>query len=74
MQNNFLRLVGNYPRFTLVKKIHEELKIETIEALVRRLTRNFFIRTESSRNVLLEILNYENKKYKHKRIKHILFN
>ena len=73
LQNKFLRLIGNYPRYTWINKMHVELKIEFIKSYIIKLTKNFFDQIEKSNNVINE-LNYINIKYKHRRIKHVILN
>ena len=62
LQNKFLRFVRKYPRYAAVKQMYEELNIEIIVSLVRRLIINFYIRIDATANILFENLNYEDKK------------
>ena len=73
VQNKFLRIIGNYRRYKYIKDIHDELNIEYIRSHIILLSKNFFTRLEKTSNKLLQDINYENIKFKHKRIKHILY-
>lgn len=78
VQNKCLRIIGKYPRWTLIEKMHTDLGIPPIKEFVHKLTKNFFNKCAFNDNNLikelgnysLQTLNY--KKYKHKRTKHVL--
>lgn len=72
LQNKFLRLVGNYPRYTPIHQLHDELKIEYISAYVKHITKRFYSSKNVCENSLLDDLQYTNLHYKHKRLKHNL--
>lgn len=80
VQNKCLRIIGNYPRYTKITQMHKDLQIHTIEEFILKLTTNFFSQCSINNNELinsignytLDNLNSKYKKYKHKRIKHIL--
>ena len=72
LQNKFLRVVGNYPRYTPITKNHNDLKIEMIKNYKKNYESKFFKRGVVLENSLLNDLNYNVANYKHKRIKHRL--
>lgn len=71
-QNKFLRLAGNYPRYTPIKQMHENLKIETISEFVNCTAKRFYSSENVCNNILLQDLNYNDLHYRHKRIRHNL--
>lgn len=73
-QNRFLRLAGNYPRYTYVHDIHVSLNIETIREFVNRITLKYFRKAASHQNELLRNVIYEKANYKHKRVMHSIYN
>ena len=73
IQNKFLRMIGNYPRYKFLIDMHNELGIEYIKNYIIKLTRKFFSQIEETTNVALHEINYANIKYKHKRIKYALY-
>lgn len=78
LQNKCLRIVGQFPRWTPIKTIHETLEIPTIDEFIKTLTEKFFEKCTFNENNLINNLgNYtlsdlKYKKYKHRRTKHIL--
>ena len=72
VQNKFLRIIGNYPRYTFLNVMHSELNIEFIKTHIFKLAKKFFTDIENSANVALHEINYDKNKFKHKRIKHII--
>lgn len=69
IQNKFLRIIGNYRRFTQIETMHRELKIEPIKDYMKTIVKNYFERVNSHRNKLVRNIIYDTKvKYKHKRI------
>lgn len=78
IQNRCLRIIGQYPRWTLISKMHKDLNIELIENKVFNLSKKFFDNCNISSNPLISeigvytLTSFHYKKYKHKRIKHIL--
>ena len=72
-QNKFLRIIGQFRKFTPVFIMHEQLNIENISDSIHKLTSNYFLRIEHHENKLVKNIVYDkNRKYKHKRIMHIL--
>ena len=71
-QNKFLRLAGNYRRFTEINHIHNELKMEMIFEYVKRVTTKYFENITDHENFLMRNLveNYG----KRKSIRYILSN
>ena len=56
IQNKFLRIIGNYRRFTQIETMHRELNIEPIKDYIKTIVKNYFERVNSHRNNWLEIL------------------
>lgn len=79
-QNKCLRVIGNFPRATPIHILHQTLNILPMQEYIHNLTSTFFTKCISHSNPLIkEIGNYTltelthtYKKYKHKRIKHLL--
>lgn len=72
-QNKFLRIIGNYRKFSLVSTMHNELNIEYINEYIHVLSSNYFRRIEMHQNALVRNICYDkSKKYRHKRIMHIV--
>ena len=53
IQNKFLRIIGNYRKFTPINCMHEELRIEYIENYILTIVRNYFNRLENHSNRLV---------------------
>jgi hypothetical protein len=68
-QNKFLRIIGNFRKFTPISVIHEETKMEYIYECMNRNVHKYFKAIESHKNNLVRNILYDNTvKYKHKRI------
>lgn len=78
VQNKCLRVIGNFSRSTSINVIHEKLNVEYIKDFIICLTQKFCAKTENSQDIFVRsITNYSRdslayKRYKHKRLKHIL--
>lgn len=72
-QNKFLRLVGNYRKWSMISVIHSELNIEYIQDFIQKMTVKYFDRIDNHVNNLILDIKYDTSiKYKHKRIMHAL--
>ena len=68
-QNKFLRIIGNYPRYTKITKIHDELGIETVHEYIMNLSKKYYAKIKNHNNPLVKNIVYnKNSKYIHKRI------
>lgn len=74
VQNKFLRLIGNYRRYTQIKEMHKELEIEYVRNYIKKLSIDYFNKIGQHTNKLVKNINYVNKKYKHKRLMEVLYN
>lgn len=73
VQNKFLRIIGQYRRFSLISQMHKDLKVEYIKDYIHKLTVNYFNRIKSHPNALVRNILYDTKeKYKHKRVMHVI--
>ena len=80
-QSECLRVIGNFPRRTLIPSLHTTLNVTPIRLFIYHLTANFFDRCPAHPNPLvrsignysLAYLRHQYKKYIHKRPKHIFF-
>ena len=73
VQNKFLRIIGNYRRYTLISCMHEEMKVEYISKCIYNYSAKYFAKLDSHPNELVRNISYDtNLRYKHKRIMHIL--
>jgi len=80
LQSKCLRVIGNYPRRTLITHLHTALNLEPIREFIYRLTDKIFCSCPTHPNPLVrEIGNYtlpdlhrHYGKYIHKRTKHLL--
>ena len=79
-QSKCLRIIGNYPRRTRIRRLHTTLNVTPIRDFIYHLTANFFDRCPAHPNpIVRSIGNYsladllhQYKKYIHKHPKHIL--
>ena len=75
VQNKFLRTIGDFHRCTFIPQIHNTLKIDMVKKYAKILTKRFFSHCKKVNPVLYNELKYDtNKKYKHRRLTHILYN
>lgn len=74
LQNIGLRIIGNYPHYTRIKYLHEQLNYEYIQKFIDRLTKKFFESSSQTNNILLNRMltsdTSKYKKYMYKRVKH----
>ena len=73
VQNKFLRLIGNYRRYTLITEMHNKLEIEHISEFIKKLTIDYYNKIEKHPNQLVRKIKYCNKKYKHRRIMKVVY-
>ena len=72
-QNKFLRIIGNFRKFTLINQMRESLNVEFVAEHILKLTKNYFNRIERHPSSLVKDIIYDkNKQYKHKRIMHLI--
>lgn len=73
VQNKFLRIIGNFTRFTPVFQIHEDLNKDRIDVIIYKISESFFRKIEKYSNPLVNQISYDrNIRYKHKRLMHII--
>lgn len=73
VQNKFLRLVGNYRRWSPIKLIHDELEIEYVSDYIMQETKKYYNNIENHTNQLIVNIKYDTSlKYRHKRIMNAL--
>lgn len=80
VQTHCLRIILNKPRYTRIKTMHDILNYPYIEETIKDNTRKFFNTCSRSTDVNInqvgnydyQSLRHRYKKYKHRRIKHIL--
>ena len=72
IQNKFLRIIGNYRRYTFIKIIHDEFNIQFIKEYILNTAKKFYQNKSVKNNLIMSDINYSEKQYKHKRIKHNL--
>ena len=73
VQNKFLRIIGNYRKFTLISIMHDNLHIEYVKDYKKTLSRNYFVRVETHGNALVRNISYDKgKSYRHERVMHII--
>lgn len=72
-QNKFLRIIGNFRRYTMIKEIHDKLNIDFLHEYVKKLSTAYYNRISTHVNALVQNVLYENKRYKHKRIMNIIY-
>ena len=71
VQNKFLRIIGDYRRFSLISQIHKDLNIDYVKDSILRQSVNYFDRIKTHPNILVKNIIYDiNLKYKHERIMH----
>jgi hypothetical protein len=79
LQSKCLRVIGDYPRRTLIPHLHSTLSLEFIHTFIYRLTEKFFQKCATHPNPLIsQIENYslpdllaQYTKYTHERTKHL---
>lgn len=72
-QNKFLRIIGNYRKFTQISTIHDELKVVYVKARIKKLTENYFTRIVNHNNKLVKNIVYDKTAvFRHTRIMHII--
>lgn len=71
-QNKFLRLVGNYRKFTRISHMHDELKIENVYDYVKERTMKFFEKAINHPSDYIRNLKCDSTRKVHKMIKFIL--
>ena len=79
-QSKCLLVIGDFPRHTPISKLHAHLQIIPIHQFPYHLTDKFFVSCpvhpnpliRNTGNYTLEVLHRQYRKYRHKRIKHIL--
>lgn len=71
-QNKFLRLAGNYRRFTRISDLHGQLNIDYVYDFVKNQTQNYFVRSMNHPNDYIRNLKCNSKRKVHRMIKYIL--
>lgn len=72
-QNKFLRIIGNFRKFTPISEMHESLNVELVTEHITKLTKNYFEKIVRHPNSLVRDIIYDkNKQYTHKRIMHLI--
>ena len=73
-QNKFLRLIGNFRKYTQISEMHRKLDVEYIHSFIKKVSTNYYNLIDEHANPLVRNIKYVNKKYKHKRIMDIVYN
>ena len=74
LQNKFLRLIGNFRKYSKISEMHAKLNVEYIHNFIKKLSTDYFNIIEKHQNPLVRSIKYKNKKYKYKRIMDIVYN
>ena len=69
-QNKFLRLAGNYRRYTEINKMHRDLNIETVFDYIKNVMIKYFDKIAGHENPFMRNLKVSSGR--HKNVKHIL--
>lgn len=73
VQNKFLRIIGNYRRFTQINTMHNQLKINYVKDYIKKLSQSYFCKIKNHKSSLVRIIIYDKTvAFKHKRIMHIV--
>lgn len=73
VQNKFLRLAGNFNRYSYIKQMHDCLNVEFFECFVKRITKNYFDKLDNHTNILMKEMKYNKQQvFKHRRVMHII--